>query len=73
MNEPTSSKRPLPRTGDTTWCILCNSIVLLGNACSVALDAPARVTVAYAAVSSVFAILASAAVACWETLQRVAD
>jgi hypothetical protein len=72
MKTPTCSKRPLPRTGDTLWCIVCISIVLLGNGCNLALDAPAQVTVAYAAVSSVFAIIAGTAVACWEALQRMA-
>jgi hypothetical protein len=68
-----TSKQPLPRVGDTTWCLTCISVALLGNVCNIALGTPDLVTVAYAIVSGLFALLAGVAVALWETLRRLTD
>ena len=52
---PKPLERYLAAFGELGWCVMCASVVLLGNGWNVLIGAPAQVTLAYAAVSSAFA------------------
>jgi len=46
--------------GEFNWCVLCASVVLLGNCWNALISAPEEVMLAYAAVSSAFVVITMA-------------
>ena len=72
MKKVLSLTRCLTTFGELGWCVMCASVVLLGNGWNVLIGVPAQVTLGYAAVSSAFATVAIVTAMCRQTLQTLA-
>lgn len=64
------SRQPFPVAHEATVCIACSAVILAGNVLNLALDAPAALTVAYAAVSGAIVLIGNLACATRVWLKR---
>ncbi len=67
--EPKLSTVQRALSGETSWCTLCITLLLLGNVFNLLRGADWYVTVAYAAMSSLTALLAGVWVILWLLLR----